>query len=186
MTTEPTNEDRAEWARKSLWTYVEETRYGSSDYELEPDNKDNNEEVIGDFLSDLRHLCDALGIDWDSVNSSGAMHHREEVAEARIAASKDLTAEIQELLAPDPWGQAEAADARKRDAEQWTVRKQCRELQAGDRIIFTEEMGGEGETVTVEVVTAIMGGALIHTEELDFAIASEPMKHITMAPEGDK
>jgi len=31
-------------------------------------------------------------------------------------------------------------------------------------------MGGEGETVTVECVTAFMGDVVIHTEELDFGL----------------
>jgi hypothetical protein len=85
-----TNADRAGWARTALDAYVDETRSPcASAYELTPENKDNNEEVIGDFLCDLRHLCDALGLDWESLNDSGAMHYRDEAEEARQEAEEE-------------------------------------------------------------------------------------------------
>jgi len=61
---------------------------------------------------------------------------------------------------------------------EWTVKKAVSSLVPGDRIIFSEAMGGEGETVTVECLTAIMSSVAIHTEELDFAIAAMPNQWI--------
>lgn len=153
---EVTNTTRAGWARTALEAYIGETRHGGG-YELTLDNSENNEEVIGDFLCDLRHLCDDLGLDFEVLAERGAMHHREEIAERleylrgeleaeRISTGElielqslaphieegdvqlleaagvpefpkeTVTDEIMELLTPDPWGQAEAADARKRHA----------------------------------------------------------------------
>ena len=35
--------------------------------------------ILGDFLGDLRHLCDAVGLTWQDVLESGAMHHDAEI-----------------------------------------------------------------------------------------------------------
>lgn len=32
--------------------------------------------VFGDFLGDLRHLADAVGVDWDAVDERGQDHYR--------------------------------------------------------------------------------------------------------------
>jgi len=53
---------------------------------------------------------------------------------------------------------------------EWQMHKRPDALKPGDRIIFSDAMGGEGETVTVECVTAFMGDVVIHTEELDFGL----------------
>lgn len=161
---EVTNADRAGWAQAAAEAYASETRFDPREQVIvngDDDDKDHASEVIGDLLGDLRHLCDTLGLDFDTLSETGAMHHAEEVAEAiqgrleylrgeleaeRISTGElielqslaphieegdvqlleaagvpefpkeTVTDQIMELLTPDPWGQAEAADARKRHA----------------------------------------------------------------------
>jgi hypothetical protein len=64
----------------------------------------------------------------------------------------------------------------------WNVVKAADSLRQGDRVIFGEEIGGEGEVVTVESISNHFGTTEIQTEELDFTIdviGSQPMR---MAP----
>lgn len=61
------------------------------------------------------------------------------------------------------------------------MRKLAHTLKAGDRIIFTEDIGGEGETLTVDAIFSIMGTVGISTEECDFAINTQPDQWITIA-----
>lgn len=48
--------------------------------------------------------------------------------------------------------------------------KFANELRTGDRFIFAEELGGEGEVVTVDSSVTYYGTTMIGTEELDFTI----------------
>ena len=55
------------------------------------------------------------------------------------------------------------------DAPRWNVRKSVEALKPGDRFIFDEEFGGEGEVVTATgPATNLMGTRVLTTEELDF------------------
>lgn len=56
--------------------------------------------------------------------------------------------------------------------DQWIVSKPARELRAGDRFVFTDAMGGEGEVVTVAFTCGVFdyGTTCITTLELDFEI----------------
>lgn len=65
---------------------------------------------------------------------------------------------------------------------EWTVRKFADSLRPGDRFIFGDEIGGEGEVVTVESIANYFGTTEVQTEEMDFTIdviSSQPMR---MAP----
>ncbi len=63
------NATRAEWALIGLRTFAERTRITDESPVL----------VMGDFLANLRHLCDALGINFDHVNEAGEEHHYWEI-----------------------------------------------------------------------------------------------------------
>lgn len=64
---------------------------------------------------------------------------------------------------------------------EWTVRKAAHQLQPGDRFILDEELGGEGETLTVESAAGFYGTVEIQTEELDFTIDLQASTFVTMA-----
>lgn len=65
----------------------------------------------------------------------------------------------------------------------WTVRKVADELRPGDRFIFSDDLGGEGEIVTVEERSANMFGTIeVATEELDFTIDLLDRQMVTLAP----
>lgn len=51
---------RAGWAARALIGYVQHLDDGSLTGELES--------VVSDLLADLRHLCDALNLDWDEMD----------------------------------------------------------------------------------------------------------------------
>jgi DNA-binding MurR/RpiR family transcriptional regulator len=71
-------------------------------------------------------------------------------------------------------------------SDEWVVRKTAQALRPGDRFIFTEEMGGEGEVVTVVSLADTYGIAVIETEELDFAIEAMSHQWLTIAPEEEE
>lgn len=51
----------------------------------------------------------------------------------------------------------------------WTVRKGVDHLKAGDRFIFADDLGGEGQTLTaLGPANNELGTRLVGTEELDF------------------
>lgn len=80
---EPDNDDRAEWACSGLVAYAMETRNDPGDQEInylsdDPDEKEHVEEVVSDFLCDLRHLLDKAGISFDAMLTRSAMHYVEE------------------------------------------------------------------------------------------------------------
>ena len=67
---------------------------------------------------------------------------------------------------------------------EWTVRKSVRLLREGDRFIFAEELGGEGEVLTVTGISADMfGDTEVYTEELDFNLDVSSTQMVTMATE---
>lgn len=35
--------------------------------------------ILGDFMSDFRHLCDAEGMDFDEMLRKGMMHYTDEI-----------------------------------------------------------------------------------------------------------
>lgn len=69
----------------------------------------------------------------------------------------------------------------------WLVRKVADDLMPGDRFIFAEDLGGEGEVVTVESRSANMFGTIeVDTEELDFSIDLGDRQMVTMATEEEE
>jgi hypothetical protein len=70
--------------------------------------------------------------------------------------------------------------------EEFIVSKPASQLRPGDRFIFTEEMGGEGEVLTVKGVGADTFGTMeIETEELDFNLDVLTHQWMQIAPEED-
>lgn len=77
---EPTNEDRAVWAHQALISYGRLTRHDAGDLAAIRDQEPEViEEVVGDLLSDLRHLADALQIDFDEINAGARRNYQEEL-----------------------------------------------------------------------------------------------------------
>ncbi len=70
---EETNATRATRAAHALIAY---TRLNNSEEDIST--------VVGDFLSDLRHLCDGHGLDFDALNHTGSRHHAYESNAARF------------------------------------------------------------------------------------------------------
>ncbi|HEX9085920.1 MAG TPA: hypothetical protein VF867_00150 [Arthrobacter sp.] len=69
-------------------------------------------------------------------------------------------------------------------SEEFIVSKPANEMRPGDRFIFDEDMGGEGEVLTVVAVSADMFGSMeIETEELDFLLDVLTHQWLTIAPE---
>jgi hypothetical protein len=64
----------------------------------------------------------------------------------------------------------------------WTVRKAAMLLTPGERFIFAEDIGGEGEVLTVVSATDTFGTTEIETEELDFPIDVISKQWVTMGP----
>lgn len=66
----------------------------------------------------------------------------------------------------------------------WLVRKVADQLRPGDRFIFSDDLGGQGEVVTVESRSANMFGTIeVQTEEFDFTMDLGDRQMVTMAPE---
>lgn len=61
------NNRRAQRAAQLLIAYTDET--GNDEFETK----------LGDLFADLRHLCDALGVDFDVINDRGEFHHHDEI-----------------------------------------------------------------------------------------------------------
>lgn len=69
----------------------------------------------------------------------------------------------------------------------WNVRKVADQLRPGDRFIFADELGGEGEVVTVEARSANMFGTIeVQTEEIDSTLLLGDRQMVTMAPEEEE
>jgi len=56
------------------------------------------------------------------------------------------------------------------EAEGWQVRKTADALRPGDRFIFADDLGGEGEVLTVEGAANSFGTIEVAVEEFDFTI----------------
>ncbi len=78
MTTEPTNADRAEWAKHALATFTART-YGGD----HPDTMDRGdlETAIYDLIADLLHYASRKGFDTDEILRSATFHFEAELAE---------------------------------------------------------------------------------------------------------
>ena len=64
---EITNETRAQWAEETLDTFRAITRV------------DTDEDAVADLLADLRHYCDANGLDYATLDERGGMHYEYEL-----------------------------------------------------------------------------------------------------------
>ena len=74
-TNEVTNDDRAEWAGEALRAFARKTR------QLKGDRWDDDlENVVGDLLCDLMHLCDRDGVDFARVLKNARGNYKEERA----------------------------------------------------------------------------------------------------------
>lgn len=65
------------------------------------------------------------------------------------------------------------------------VRKAAGLLAPGERFVFTEDLGGEGEVLTVVSIAETFGTTSIETEEVDFDIDVQSKQWLTMATEED-
>lgn len=63
------NETRAGWALEALRTFGVQTGV----------HAESPVTALGDLLCNFRHLCDALGIDYDHANLLGAYHYEGEI-----------------------------------------------------------------------------------------------------------
>lgn len=75
---QPTNNQRAAWARSALNHFTDEVGDAG-------DMQDN----IGDLICDLRHLCDAEGVDFQQALVNGLSNYRAEIRgeEAQVKAN---------------------------------------------------------------------------------------------------
>jgi hypothetical protein len=73
---EPTNRDRARWARNALAVFATETFSGDH-----PDtmDRDDLECAIGDLICDLLHLAEQQGFDPQVILERGNAHFRTEL-----------------------------------------------------------------------------------------------------------
>lgn len=68
----------------------------------------------------------------------------------------------------------------------WTVRKKAFLLKPGERFVFDEDLGGEGDVVTVEYTVDLWGTIEIQTEELKETVDLDMNTWVTMAPEEEE
>lgn len=66
------------------------------------------------------------------------------------------------------------------------VSKPAKEMRSGDRFIFAEDIGGEGEVVTVVALVDTFGTIAIETEELDFDVEVLAHQWLQIAPEEEE
>jgi hypothetical protein len=66
---------------------------------------------------------------------------------------------------------------------EWVVRKLASELKPGDRFVFDEDLGGEGDVVTVESATDVWGTIEVQTEELKDTVDIDMNTFVTMDTE---
>jgi hypothetical protein len=57
-----------------------------------------------------------------------------------------------------------------KEVDGWQFRKTADALRPGDRFIFSDDLGGEGEVLTVESTANSFGTIEVATEEVDFTI----------------
>ena len=68
----PSNSDRAYWALMACREFGKHTGQ---------DTEGELEDIIGDLLANLMHLCDQEEIEFDDMVEDGRMHHTAEYAE---------------------------------------------------------------------------------------------------------
>jgi hypothetical protein len=68
---QPSNNERASYANTALSAFVNEVAWGEQD----------DEEMIGDLLCNIRHLADAQGWDIEAIWAGSREVYREEIAE---------------------------------------------------------------------------------------------------------
>jgi hypothetical protein len=62
----------------------------------------------------------------------------------------------------------------------WQMQKTADALKPGDRIIFSEAMGGEGQVLTVDTIANYFGTVDITTLELDFDLSASENQWISI------
>src|SRR4029453_13729730 len=60
--------------------------------------------------------------------------------------------------------------AEGRTAVNWIIRKAASGLRPGGRFVFSDDIGGDGDVVTVESAASMFGTVEVRTEELDFTL----------------
>lgn len=64
----------------------------------------------------------------------------------------------------------------------WTVRKAARLLKPGEKFIFSDDLGGEGQTLTVMGISADMFGTTeVEVEELECTLELGTTQWVTVA-----
>lgn len=78
MTSEPTNHDRAEWAKEALAVFTCRTYSGDH-----PDtmHRGDLETAIGDLIADLLHFAAGQGFDTGAVLAAATLHFEAEQRE---------------------------------------------------------------------------------------------------------
>ena len=71
----PSNNDRADWAKSALDVFAKETGL------ISDTNEETLETIVGDFLCNLRHLCERENIPIDQGWVDSEMMYEEEVEE---------------------------------------------------------------------------------------------------------
>lgn len=77
MSGEPSNNDRASWANTAVQAHGLETMDSPEDEDIST--------LIGDLLCNLRHLCDAEGLDFGAVDKGSHRCYMEEIGEQPVA-----------------------------------------------------------------------------------------------------
>lgn len=114
----PTNRDRAAWVESACVTFAEQTgQEWSGGGEA---NSDDQQEIIGDLLADLMHLCDFNQLDFCAAVSSGSHHYRAErteeypasllVDESTVSKVKSQVTALAEVVASDQKAQQSITD----------------------------------------------------------------------------
>jgi hypothetical protein len=63
-----------------------------------------------------------------------------------------------------------------------TIRTAAAKLTPGARFVSTTELGGGGQTLTVESIASLFGTVAVATEELDFEVELTASQWVTLAP----
>lgn len=75
MNADPTNDDRADWAQTALDAFARETRMDTAPEEPPT--------IMQDLLTDLMHLADREGYDFDNILRMARGNWEEEVEEEK-------------------------------------------------------------------------------------------------------
>lgn len=67
-----------------------------------------------------------------------------------------------------------------KELDGWQMQKTADALKPGDKIIFSEAMGGEGQVLTVDTIANYFGTVDITTMELDFDISANANQWISI------